>query len=86
MNTEALIEALRRELDGYVRRGMATRADAVRQELIRLGCLPGDTPSEVVPSESESTPQKATTRIRKPAEPTKPAEAPSTPTKRKRAK
>lgn len=68
MNTEALIEALRRELDGYVRRGMKERAEAVRQELVRLGCSPGDTPSEVVPSESDSTPKPETS---KPATPRK---------------
>lgn len=86
MNTDALIDALRRELEGYVRRGMKARADAVRQELIRLGCSPGDTPRGVVPSEPGDTPQKPTTRARKPVEPPEATEAPKAPKTRKRAK
>jgi len=80
MNTEALIDALRRELDGYVRRGMAERAAAVRQELTRLGCSTDETPGEVVPAGPGGTPQKAT---RKKPEPPPPAPKPSP--KRKRA-
>lgn len=82
MNTEALIEALRRELDGYIRRGMAARAESVRQELIRLGCSPGDTPSEVVPVESDGTPPARKATRKAPVEET----PPPSPTKRKRAK
>jgi hypothetical protein len=50
MDKDTLIAALRRELDGYIRRGLHERADAVRQELTRLGCSDGVTPREVVPS------------------------------------
>lgn len=86
MDKKALIEALRRELDGYIRRGMATRADAVRTELTRLGCSLEEIPSEVVPSEAGSTPQKPATRARKAVEPIEEPPAPKTPQKRKRAK
>jgi len=80
MNTEALIEALRRELDGYVRRGMAARAESVRQELVRLGCSPGDTPSEVVPVESDGTPPPRKAKPKPPVDNTPPPSS-----KRKRA-
>jgi hypothetical protein len=56
MTNEALIEALRRELDGYTHRGMTDRAAQVRQELIRLGCSDGVTPREVVPPEADGPP------------------------------
>lgn len=56
MELDTLIAALRRELDGYNRRGMTERADAVRQELSRLGCSDGVKPREVVPSEADEPP------------------------------
>jgi pentatricopeptide repeat protein len=56
MDLDTLTAALRRELDGYIRRGMTERAEAVRQELIRLGCSDGVTPREVVPPEADGPP------------------------------
>ena len=80
MDKDALIAALERELDGYIRRGLTARADAVRTELARLGCSPGATPREVVPSEPGSTPpQKATRRAQKPAPASNKPSAPKTP-------
>jgi hypothetical protein len=68
MELDTLIAALRRELDGYNRRGMTDRAAAVRQELSRLGCSDGVTPREVVPSEAdEPTAPKRSTAKRKTA-------------------
>lgn len=78
MDNDALIAALKRELAGYIRRGLDTRADAVRAELARLGCPPGATPSGEVPAEPGSTP-KPTTRVRKPVEATKKLTAAKTP-------
>ena len=63
MANDALIEALRRELGGYIRRGLTDRAAQVRQELTRLGCSDGVTPREVVPSEAD----EPTTPTRPPA-------------------
>jgi hypothetical protein len=84
METTALIAALETELAGYVRRGLGARADAVRAELARLGRSPGDTPREVVPTESGSTStKKPATRSRKPAEAPKEPEAPKVPKPRK---
>jgi hypothetical protein len=84
MNTETLIRALETELTGYIRRGLTERANLVRQELIRLGC-PMDTPSAVdVPSESDSTPTKPATRVRKAPEPSKPEPVAKAPEKKKR--
>lgn len=69
MDPSTLIEALRRELAGYTRRGMNERAEAVRQELIRLGCSDGVTPREVVPPKADGPPPspRKTTPKRKPA-------------------
>lgn len=61
----ALIAALEKELAGYIRRGLGARADAVRNELARLGRSDGDTPAEVVPSEAGGT-QTATRDAKKP--------------------
>jgi hypothetical protein len=71
MDLETLIAALCRELDGYIRRGMTQRAEAVRQELIRLGCSDGVTPREVVPPEADGPPPppRKTPTKRKPAKP-----------------
>jgi pentatricopeptide repeat protein len=85
MEINALTAALQRELDGYMRRGMHTRAEAVRTELIRLGCSPGVTPDEVVPSEPDSTPTTPAKRSRKPATAIEEPPAPKTPAKRKKA-
>ena len=80
MDKNALIAALEAELAGYLRRGLGSRADAVRAELVRLGRSNGATPAEVVPSEPDGTPPpKPATRTRKPAEATKKAAAPKTP-------
>ena len=85
MNKETLIRALETELTGYIRRGLTDRANLVRQELIRLGC-PMDTPSAVdVPSESDSTSTKPTTRVRKAPEPPKPEPVTKAPEKKKRS-
>lgn len=82
MDQETLIAALERELDGYVRRGLTVKADAVREELARLGCSPGDTPREVVPSEPGGTPPaKPARRATKPAPASKKPTAPKTPKK-----
>ena len=76
MNIETLIEALEKELAGYVRRGLAQRAKDVETELRRLGWSPNATAGDVVPSESASTPQKPSKAPRKPAEKPKASEAP----------
>jgi hypothetical protein len=86
MNTDALIAALRAELAGYIRRGLAERAKAVEAELARLGFSAGATPSEVVQPESGSTPTTPAKRTRKPVELPKPAEALKTPLARKKPK
>ena len=85
MNTDALIEALRRELDGYIRRGLTQRATAVAEELARLGFSAGATPPEVVQSEPSGTPTVPAKRTRKPVEAPEPAPAIKTPPKKKRA-
>lgn len=38
MNTDAIIAALKAELDGYVRRGLTHRAEQVIAQLVALGC------------------------------------------------
>lgn len=86
MITDALIAALRAELAGYLRRGLAERAKAVEAELARLGFSAGATPPEVVQSESGSTPTIPAKRTRKPVEPPKPAEEPKTAPARKKPK
>jgi hypothetical protein len=83
MDTETYISALETELAGYVRRGLTVKADGVRAELARLGRSPGDTPREVVPTESGSTAPKPATRARKPAETPKKPTAPKTPKTRR---
>jgi hypothetical protein len=85
MTNDALIEALRRELDGYIRRGLKQRAQAVKEELARLGFSAGATPSEVVQSEPDGTPTIAPKRTRKPVQAPEPAPATKTPPKKKRA-
>lgn len=85
MTNDALIEALRRELGGYIRRGLSERAAAVEKELARLGYSAGATPPEVVLSEPSGTPTVPAKRTRKPVEAPKPAEATKTPPKKKRA-
>ena len=83
MDRDRIIAALEQELAGYVRRGLADRADQVRQELRRLGSsVP--TIAETVPPEPASTPQKPTTSVRKPVERVKDAEGIKTPEKPKR--
>lgn len=84
MNNQTLIDALERELAGYIRRGLTARADAVRHELHRLGSSKDVTVSEVVPPEPVGTP-KPTTRAKKAPEPTKQPEAPKTPARRRKA-
>jgi hypothetical protein len=85
MNTETLLRALETELTGYIRRGLNERANLVRQELIRLG-RPMDTPPTVdVPFESDSTPTKPVTRVRKAPEPSKPEPVAKTPEKKRRS-
>jgi|LakMenEpi03Aug12_release.lakeMendotaPanAssembly.Ray.scaffolds.fasta_scaffold280586_4 hypothetical protein len=86
MTNDALIEALRRELDGYVRRGLKQRAQAVKEELARLGFSAGATPSEVVQSEPDGTPTTPAKRTRKPVEAPEPAPATKTPPTKKRAR
>lgn len=85
MNNDALIEALRRELGGYIRRGLGERATAVETELARLGFSAGATPPEVVQSEPSGTPTVPAKRTRKPVETPEPAQATKTPPKKKRA-
>lgn len=83
MNTQSLIDALERELAGYIRRGLTARAEAVRHELRRLGSSvdePQDV-AEVVPPESSSTPK----RTKRASEPPKTPEAPKTPSRRRKA-
>lgn len=75
-----LIAALEQELAGYIRRGLADRAEQVRTELRRLGGLvDATTAAGTVPAESaETTPKKPATRARKPVEPSDEPEAPKT--------
>ncbi len=84
MDQATYLAALEKELDGYIRRGLTARADAVRAEIARLGCSSGDTPQEVVPPESGSAAPKPTTRTRKPVEPSKKTPAPESAKTRKR--
>lgn len=84
MNLEPLIEALEKELAGYVRRGLAARAKQVETELRRLGWSPGATPSDFVPSEPTSTPaEKPAKPARKPAKAAEPEPAPKAPRRKK---
>ncbi|CAB5218954.1 hypothetical protein UFOVP227_14 [uncultured Caudovirales phage] len=84
MNLESIIEALEKELAGYARRGLAARAKQVETELRRLGWSPGATPSDVVPSESASTPHETPAKAsRKASKPVKDDEAPKTPRRKK---
>jgi hypothetical protein len=85
MNNNALIEALRRELDGYIRRGMKDRAAGVQEVLAQLGCLPATPLVEIVPSELGGTPKTPATRVRKAPEPPKPEPVAKAPQKRKRS-
>lgn len=80
----SLIDALERELAGYIRRGLTDRADQVRAELRRLGSSERDT-TEVVPPESANPPQKPATRVTKAPDASKEAEAPKTPAKRRKS-
>lgn len=82
----ALIEALERELHGYVRRGLSDRAGQVRQELLRLGSSVA-TIAETVPAEPESThaPDPASD-AEKPATASKKATATKTPAKPRKAR
>jgi hypothetical protein len=86
MTNDALIEALRRELDGYIRRGLKQRAQAVKEELARLGFSAGATPSEVVQSEPDGTPTVPAKRTRKPVQPPEPPPATKTPPTKKRVR
>ena len=84
MNLESIIEALEKELAGYVRRGLATRAKAVETELRRLGWSPGATPSGTVSTEPASTPAETPAKpSRKLSKPVKAEEAPKTPRRKK---
>jgi len=70
---EAYVEALRRERDGYVQRGMTERAAQVAAELRRLGVeeAAGGEAERVAPvappleNAAESTPRQRTARGRK---------------------
>ena len=61
MDRDRIIAALEQELAAYLRRGLADRADQVREELRRLG---GSVPTiaETVPTESASTPEEPVRR------------------------
>lgn len=87
MNHQSLIDALERELAGYIRRGLTARAEAVRQELRRLGSSVDEpqTASEVVPPESSSTSTTMPRRTKKPSEAPKTSEASKTPSRRRKA-
>jgi hypothetical protein len=82
---DALIEALRRELAGYVRRGLPERVKAVEAELARLGFPVGATPRGVVQTEPGSTPPMPAKRAVKPSKAPEPTPAPKTPAARKKA-
>jgi hypothetical protein len=82
---DALIEALRRELAGYIRRGLAERAKAVEAELDRLGFPIGATPRGVVQTEPVSTPPTPTKRAVKPSKAPDKAPADKTPPTRRKA-
>jgi hypothetical protein len=84
MNNDALIAALRHELDGYLRRGMKDRAKGVQEVLARLGCSTTAMPPEIVPSESGGTPTTPSVSVEKPAERSKPLRAPKTPANKKK--
>jgi hypothetical protein len=86
MTNDALIEALRRELDGYIRRGLKQRAQAVKEELARLGFSAGATPSEVVQSEPDGTATVPAKRTRKPVQAPEPPPATKTPPTKRRVK
>jgi hypothetical protein len=86
MTNDALIEALRRELDGYIRRGLKQRAQAVKEELARLGFSAGATPSEVVQSEPDGTATLPAKRTRKPVQAPEPLPATKTPPTKRRVK
>jgi hypothetical protein len=84
MNNDALIAALRHELDGYIRRGMKDRAKGVQEVLTRLGCSTATPPPEIVPSESGGTPTTPTASVQKPAQRSKAVQAPKTPGNKKK--
>ena len=85
MNNDAQIAALQHELNGYIRRGMTDCAKGVQEVLTRLGCSTATPPPEIVPSESGGTPTTATADVQKPAEQSKPVQAPKTPASKKRS-
>lgn len=78
MNTETIIEALKRERDGYLRRGSTDRAALVEAELHRLGYDAPESGStvQVEPVETITEPSLS------PSETPKKAPAPRTPKKR----
>lgn len=86
MDTKALLDALEKELAGYIRRGLSERAESVRAELHRLGGSAGATPPEIVPSEPVSTPTEPTRSVRKPVERVSDAKGTKTPKKAEKGK
>jgi len=63
MLTDAIIRAYKAELEGYLRRGLADRAEQVVAQLVALGC------EEFLSTKSSSTlpPQSGATPKKKPA-------------------
>ena len=58
---ELLVAALRRELDGYLTRGLEDRARQVVEQMVLLGCDVTEVLSRfssTVPAEEASTPKK----------------------------
>ena len=64
MLNDALIRALKAELEGYLRRGLTARAEQVVAQLVALGCEEylSTKPSSALSPEGGATPKKPTAR------------------------
>jgi hypothetical protein len=60
MLNDAIIRALKAELEGYLRRGLQARAEQVVAQLVALGCsdILSTRPSGALPSGGDSKPVK----------------------------
>jgi hypothetical protein len=84
MNIDALIHAYKKELAGYLSRGLTERAKLVEAELRRLGHSLGDEPREDVLTEPASTSQTTPDAPLSAPETAEERPAPKRPTTRKK--
>lgn len=85
MNIDALIHAYKKELAGYLSRGLTERAKLVEAELRRLGHSLDEKPREDVLAEPASTSPTPLEAAQSAPEPAKERPAPKRPTTRKKS-